>query len=81
MKKVTYICDNCGAEHDDSPLSLWMNWADAALKFKVNGAPAITALKENGSLNFCDSICLHAYFCNLIMEIEGEQKQDDIIIA
>jgi len=29
MKKVTFVCDACGAEHDDPPLSLWMNRADA----------------------------------------------------
>jgi hypothetical protein len=66
MKKVTFVCDACGAEHDDPPLSLWMNRADAVLKLKVNGAPAITAIKEDGLLNFCNPECLQAYFSKLV---------------
>ena len=62
MRKVTFICDACGAEHDDPPLSLWVNWADAVLKLMVIGDPAISAIKVIGLLNFCSSECLQAYF-------------------
>ena len=72
MRKVTFICDACGAEHDDPPLSLWMNRADSVLKLKVNGAPAITAIREDGLLNFCSSECLQAYFSKLVEERKHE---------
>ena len=68
MKKVTFVCDGCGAEHEDPPISLWMNRADAVLKIKVNGALAITAIKEDGLLNFCNTGCLQAYFSKLVEE-------------
>ena len=68
MKRVSYICDGCGAEHDDPPLSLWMNRADAVLRFKANDGPAKTAIREDGLLNFCDTECLRAYFAKLVDE-------------
>lgn len=70
-RKILYICDGCGKEHEDPPISLWMNRADANLKIKINGESPIVAIREDGLLNFCNTQCLQAYFSRLIEEKEA----------
>ncbi|MDD3934479.1 MAG: hypothetical protein PHP55_11515 [Methanoculleus sp.] len=78
VRKVTFLCDRCGTEHDIPPLSLWLSRADATLKVKSHDNYPTVAIPEDGLLNFCSGECLQEYFLNLVLpkEIEKETRKE-----
>ncbi len=74
MRKVRYVCDWCGTEHEVPLISLWLNRADATLKLQVLEYYPRTVIGEDGLLNFCNPDCLKEYFADIIQKEEQKER-------
>lgn len=70
-RKISYVCDGCGTEFEDPPISMYLNRCDAVLQIKVHGEAPVIVVPEDGLLNFCNTRCLQMYFSRRVIAKEG----------